>query len=252
MIREYFLLCPQSSEIPNHFSKFCLWWTEEDYKAVPTCKKILYFIFRLHEILSICCHLVYCARHPQSKPVAIMVQDIGHCLTELAACSSAFLFPYNRKRTSNLLKAVNDMNRDILRRQNKNSRKNRRYSNRLFQRLSLIGVVYLISGVMFSPLFFVEFAKTGLPYLRSDFYHLVPFSVLAHTINVFQICTDFWLVYLVLTLTAIYCELLLRIAFHFRVTAQELRQLRKGVNFDEEVEFSKLKKLINDVNLLHG
>lgn len=252
MIREYFFLCSQSSKFPNNCSKFCLWWTEDDYETVPTWKKLLYFIFRSHEIIFLCSHLLYCARHPQSKPVPIMLQHIGFCVTRSTVCIAAFSFPYNRQRTSNLLKAVNDMNRDILSRQNENSRKNLRYSNRLFQKLSIVGVVYLLWGVMFFPLFFVEFARTGLPYLRSDFYHLVPFSVLAYTINVYQICTDFWLIYLILTLTAMYFELLFRIAFHFRVTAQEMRQLRKGVDFNEEVEFSKLKKLINDSNSLYG
>lgn len=181
-----------------------------------------------------------------------MLQDIGVCLTGLTGCCGTFVFASNRKRISKMLNSVNDMNQDILERRGPNWLENRRQSNRLFLGITIFVVIYLLLSILQIPVFFVEFAKTGVPYLQNDLFQFKPFSIFAYAITLLQTLSMVLMIYTVNTMLPILLEVLLRIAFYFRVTAGELRLLRGGASFDEQVEFLKLKKLIKDVNLFHG
>lgn len=196
------------------------------------------------------CTLVSLRGQTKTKPIAILLQDVALCLAGLVACFGFVLFPYNRQRTSALLKAVNEMNGEILRR-HQNAISNLRFSNRLHQLFPIVCLILQVTGLLVCPKFCIEFVKTGVPYFTDGVLY-EPFSVWAYISQFLQVLTIARSCSLVTFYMLMYIEVLLRISFHFRVTAEEMRQLRNSLSlFDEEEELSRLKKLVQDANFLY-
>lgn len=195
--------------------------------------------------------LVYLGMHWETKPLSLLLNDIVINMTGLVGSTACFVFPYNRKRTSNLLRTVNEINRDILMRKH-NALQNQRTSNRLILGLSLWCTVFEILACTAAILTHtVEFALTGLPSFNSFFYQPLPYSLVALVDEISIVFVCVWALSLNTLYLSMYFEFILRISFYFRVTAEEMRQLRKGDNFDEDEELRKLKSLIKDLNLLY-
>lgn len=194
--------------------------------------------------------LVFLGMHRRSKPVPMLLQDVATCISALVGSSAAPIFQCYRERTSNLLRTINEINMDILKREH-NALENRRSSNRLFLAMKIMCTVIEVSGSMAFIMFAWEFVKSGLPQFNRFLYQPEPYSVIAYVDEILFLCSGFWMMSLCTFCTSMYMEFILRISFYLRVTGEEMRQLRKGVDFDEEKEQLKLKSLIKDLNLLH-
>lgn len=194
--------------------------------------------------------LLYLALHWDSKPFSQVSQDVAVCIAGLFTSSASFLFRYYRIRTSALLRTINEINRNIQKRDH-NDLENRRVSNRMFLGLSIYCIIFQILGTMACLMFGLEFAYTGLPQFNSFLYQPTPYSVMAFVDVIAFLCPCCWTMTLCTLYLTMYIEFNLKISFYFRVTAEEMRQLRRAVNFNEEEELNKLKSLIKDLNLFH-
>lgn len=195
------------------------------------------------------CTIANLAGQIESAPMKVLLQDVAYCLAGMAGVSCYFLSSYKRERTSILLKVVNDINRETLKR-NHNASNNLRFSNRLFLILPILTFMLEVTGLLVCPQFVIGFAKTGVPYFKDGFSYK-PFSIWAYTAQFMQLFVITRSISLGTGYFAIHIEILLRISFYFRVTAEEIRQLRRGSSFDEELELSRFKRLIKDANSLY-
>lgn len=226
--------------------KLGLWWTAEDSKKVPSWIKLLYILCATYKIVFLTNTVVYLGGHTASIPVKVLLNDTALCLSGLFGFCMYLLSSYKRQRTSILLKVINDINRDILER-NHNANHNLRLSNRLFLILAIFSVLLGVTGLLVCPQFVIAFAKTGVPYFRDGIAY-EPFSIWAYTSQFMQLFVITRTMSLCTGYFAIHMEILLRISFYFRVTAEEIKQLRRGSSFDEGEELMKLKRLIKDAN----
>lgn len=235
---------------PNYFSKYFLWWTDETDKKVPKWAKVLYGSLSLWMTTSMILQLTYLGLHRDIVPVPMLLQNVAILISRGVGCFGTMLYPYNRKRTSKLLKTINDINQDILKRSH-NALQNRQTSNRMFIALTIISI--FLEAMALSTLFMFgwEFTITGLPQFNSFFYQPEPYSVIACLEEVLLLLPCTWLLSVVTSYLCMYIDFILRISFYFRVTAEEMRQLRNGVGVDETNELQKLKSLIGDLNLFN-
>lgn len=224
-----------------------LWWTDEDYKRVKKWIKVVYILLTIRATSCMILSLWYLAMHSENKPIAIILQDVAICLAGLVASFGAIIFPLYRNRTSTLLRTINEINLDILPR----TQENRNNSNRLFLGLFILCGVGLVSGSMSFLIFGWQFAKSGLPNFNSFLYQPTPYSVMAFVDEILFLVIAIWISSLCTFYYTMYIEFILRISFYFRVTAGEMRQLRRGENFEEDKEMEKLKFLIKDLNLVY-
>lgn len=100
-------------------------------------------------------------------------------------------------------------------------------------------------------LFLCEFHNTGLPKVNSLVYPPTQFSGLSFFDEITYVGSGFWMMSMCSFFLCIYIEFILRISFHFRVLSEDMRQLRRGVDFDEDEELQKLKSFIKELNLLY-
>lgn len=188
--------------------------------------------------------------HSDIKPLPIVLQDVAVGLAATVGGFGTILFTFYRKRTTNLLTTVNEMNLNILQRSH-NAMENRCISNQLFTIMPILWVAFVFSAIIIFSLFGWEFTQSGQPNYNSFFFVPKPFSVIAYVDQMFFLCSGLWMMVSVSSYLSMHIEFILRISFHFRVLAEEMRQLRKEGNCDEEMELQKLKSLIKDLNLLH-
>lgn len=194
--------------------------------------------------------LVYLGMHLDSKPIQIILSDSVICLAGLVVNSWCYIFPYYRERSSKLLKAVNEINLDILKR-NQNFLSNRRASNRLFLILSLVYIVINVVVWIGLSTYAWQFTHTGLPPFNSFLYQPRPYSLTAFVDEILLLGGGFWVQSLTVPYLTTYFEFILRISFYFQVTAKEMRQLRTGCDIVEDEEQRKLESLIKDLTLLY-
>lgn len=199
--------------------------------------------------------LLFLALHPDSKPAAAVLQDVAVCLAAIVGSSGTIIFPFFRKRSSALLATINRINLGVLNRTH-NALENRRTSNRLFIAIPILCAVLEAASFTIFLLFAWEFAYSGLPQYNSFLHQPKPFSVVAFVDEILFLITGFWMMSSVTFFLCMYFEFVLRISFYFRVTAEEMRQLRRRVRVDsngegENEELQKLKLLVKDLNLLY-
>lgn len=180
----------------------------------------------------------------------MVLGDVAICLAGIVGSFAAFIFPFYRKRTTKLLRTINEINRDVLKR-NHNALENRRASNRLFKIISILFGVLQGSGTMTVVLFAWEFANTGLPQFNSFLYQPTPYSVVAFVDEILFLIPALWMESFITLYFSMYIEFILRISFHFRVLAEDMRNLRRGVESAEDKELQKLKALIKDLNFYY-
>lgn len=194
--------------------------------------------------------LWFIGMHWESKPIEKTLEDAAIALAAIVGSCGTIIFPYNRKRTSHLLRTINEVNVDILQRGH-NALNNRRTSNRLFMAITILSAALQVSGIMSYNLFAWEFANSWVPKFNSFLFQPEPYSIMAFVDETLFLMTGFWMMSLPNSYSSMYIDFILRISFHFHVTAEEMRQLRRGLDFDEENEHHKLKSLIKDSNLLY-
>lgn len=118
-----------------------------------------------------------------------------------------------------------------------NAQQNRRTSNRLFLALFLMCSISELLTMISFLLFLCEFHNTGLPKVNSLVYPPTPFSGRSFFDEITYVG---WMMSMCSFFLCIYIEFILRISFHFRVLSEDMRQLRRGVDFDEDEELQKL------------
>lgn len=197
--------------------------------------------------------LLYLALYMDSRPLPMVLQDVALIIAGFVGCAGSVIFPITRKRTSALLRTVNEMNLDILNRTH-NALENCRVSNRLFIAISTLCTLLEAAGTMAYIMFALEFVNSGLPQFNSFFHQPAPYSFMAFFDFILFWIPGIWIIYLNTYYLCMYIEFIVRISFHFHVLAGEMRQLRKGegaLKIDEEEELQKFKSLIKDSNLLY-
>lgn len=230
--------------------KFCLWWTSEDYATAPKWAKRINWFFSFYNFFMLSFHLMHCLTNRAEKSILNNLQNVIFCVAGIVGCYAMLLFVLHRRRSTNLLKLINEMNKNVLRRSH-NLIENRRYSNRIFTRLPFMCVFGGIFTVLFCLILSLEFERTGQVLFQNFFYQPRPHSIMARVTHYTQILAICFISSAITTYFTMVIEMLLRVSFHFRVTAEEMRQLRKGEEFDESAEMDKLKSLIKDMNFLH-
>lgn len=230
------------------YSTSHFWWTEEDYKKVQKWTKVVYMLLSVRIVQCMGLSLLYLALHWDSEPLPTVLQNSAMCLAGLVGSGATYIFPIYRKRTSALLATINENNRKILK---QNSLETRRASNRLFIMLFILSIILEVSVLINFVLFAWEFAKSGIPKFNSFLHIPEAYSVMAYVDQMSFLCTGFWMMSLCTFYLLMYIEFILRISFHFRVLAQDMRQLRSAVDANEEEQLHKLKVLIKDLNVLY-
>lgn len=194
--------------------------------------------------------LVYMLLHWDSKPIHLALQDVAICLAGIVGSCASLLFAYYRKRTSKLMIIINEISVAFLKR-NDNVLENRRASNKVFISMCVFcGVLQMMASMTF-VMFAWEFAKSGLPNFNSFFYQPTPYSFMAYFDGILFLVPGVWVTHVVTFYSSMYIEFILRISLHFRVLADDMRKLRRGVDTDEEEELQKLKSLIKDLNFYY-
>lgn len=209
----------------------------------------MYIILTIRLVAGMVLSLFYLSMHwADSKPVSMMLEDAALSMAGFVGGVAAIIFPFYRNRTSVLLTTINEINLNILKR---DQQENRRPSNRLFLVLFLLCTLFEVFGMMAYVIFIWDFAKSGLPRFNNLLYQPHPYSVMACLDEMSFWIVGVWVTHLANFYPCMYIDFILRISFHFRVTANEIRQLRSGVKVDEDVELEKLKSLIKDLSLLY-
>lgn len=210
----------------------------------------MYWLLNIRLLTCMILALVFLIMHWDSKPIPMLLQDGAICAAEIVGCYGSFVFVYFRKRTSKLLRTINGTNRTLLQRTH-NALEKRQSSNRLFIAMTILCTIIQVSGTMTFVVFAWEFARSGLPQFNSFLYQPTPYSVMSYVDATTFLCSGVWMMTLYSFYLSMKIELILRISFHFRILAEDMRQLRRGVNFEEEVELQKLKSFLKELNLLH-
>lgn len=217
---------------------------------MPKWTKVIYMVLSVRIVTCMGLSLLYLALNWNSGPAPMILQDAAMCMAGLVGSGATFIFPIYRKRASALLKTINDINLSVLK-QSYNALENRRNSNRLFLTMSILSIVFEVSVFMNFVLFAWEFAHSGTPKFNSFLHLPKPYSVVAYVDELSFLFTGFWMMSFCTFYLLMYIEFILRISFHFRVSAEEMRQLRSGNEINEKGELQKLKSLIKDLNLLY-
>lgn len=225
-------------------------WTDEDYKKAPKWAKVFYIFLSVRTTIFLMLALCYIGLHWGDKSVPMALQDAATCVMGFVGSLVAYIFPYYRGRISRLIRTINEINLNTLKR-NHNAQENRRTSNRLFVRLAVVCAVFQSMGIMAYVMFAVAFIKTGKPTFNTVLYQPAPGSVMEIVEQIQFLVRGVWMMSLTTCYFSLYIEFILRISFNFRVLAEEMRQLRRGVDFNEEEKLQKLKSLIKDLNLLY-
>lgn len=194
--------------------------------------------------------IVYVALHSDSKPIPMVLLHVAICLAGIVGSCGSFIFAHFRKRTSVLLRTINEINVVFLNRKD-NALENRRASNRIFMDIFILCSVFQLSAIMTYALFTWEFVKSGVPNFNSFFYQPTPYSCMAFLDEILFMVAGAWTISLVSFYLSMYIEFILRISLHIRVLAGDMRQLRKEVDFNEEEELKKLKFLVKNLNFYY-
>lgn len=221
--------------------------TAERYDEATVLDKFIMLSYPIIHVGIFISFLTYAITHKADFPLPVIMQLLAYCLTSSTYSAGFYSFHMTRGLSGKIVKIVNDKNTAILNRPN--AEKYQTISNRIYFVVAWLAIIWTVSGISSSLPIVIGMLTTG------EIFYKTPFPIkeqgwqaftqnTIHSVVVAQLAqfyTFFW---------CIFIEIYLRIAWFFRVLADDLRGLRKSANtrevVDEVAEEAKFKLLINE------
>lgn len=194
------------------------------------------------------CSFIYYICNIKDQEVLSVYKSVAIVFSAFNAGIVVNIFFYKRKNISMLLIGLNEHSQRILK--HDDFVKIQKESDGIFFGLSIFFIFGLVTGILFVPMFVLEFLQTGDVYFKNIFYELTPYSWGAWITCITQTQSMLWITIGCTVIIFIIAEFVLRIVFFFRIIAKDILNLRLGDIQNEEAEFQKLKLLWEDYSFL--
>lgn len=227
----------------------CLFWTTERYLTIHWWKKALQAILLIHHFVAFGGGLLYSILITIDESLTKAMYDFAFCAIATAAIFCAVCVQFASPCFTEVIKIITKKNREVLDR-DYNKEYNRNFSNKiyLFSNCFLWGcnVCVFIACCPYGYIYF----QTGNVYFQNYFFQLEPFSVASLVSQIAQITNMIWMALMVSVVNNMYTELMLRIVFILKATANEMRHLWSEEEPNVDRECRKFGYLVRDFNLM--
>lgn len=227
--------------------KLRLWFTDENYKKASVLDKWSNYFMTFLLVVCVVNAVIYQLIKFSKNPLETTVLKILHLIVIGMAFNLQYLGSKYRKEYSDLIRFVNSLSLSVLKRHPKL----RPLRNKVY--LLTLGVAILILfGILVAPLSYVIYTiKTG----QLFFGFLWPFKLHLHSASVYILCAVqigliYWIAIKTFFFLTIVLEPVLILAIAYKMIALELCSLRTGEDFNEDLEFVRLKSLMEECSVL--
>lgn len=218
-----------------------LWFTDVDYKrasyidkSFDKCMMVLWLVFIVNAAMY---QLVHISQHA----IEIMVLKISHLTMFCVGFNAMYLSSKYRQEYSDIILFVNSLSLSMVKR-NPSLRplRNKAYL------ITLLVATMITLGVLVGPMSYaIDTFTTG----RLFFGILWPFELRPYSASVYvhcavQIFLFYWMFIKALLFFAIVLEPIIILAMAYKRVALDLRCLRVGKDFREDLEYGRLKSLM--------
>lgn len=179
--------------------------------------------------------------------LANFINNVSYAFLAFFGTLSACSIHIYQKDMINLVKEINDKNKAMLQ---KATNEIRLQSNSIYKRLFWVWILAIVLTLLFTQVFIFEFIETGEAHYRNYFYHFTPFSLGAFFEYILNAIIIAWMGFLASGWLVMVCEILLRVTLFFKITVNEINQLRNEDKFDETDEVKVLRQLFSNYSLL--
>lgn len=168
------------------------------------------------------------------------MQDVAFTLSGIARAPIMLVYQLKRKNATELLHLINGKNKKMLQR-SYNFTANRKRSNLLFILLLYVFIAATVLAIVVPGTFLIWFIYTGEMYFKNDIFTPKPFALIGFIGSFTELLAVMWLGFACNWSLIFVGEVILRVSLLFSVTTENIRQLRKGQNFNEHDELRKFK-----------
>lgn len=184
--------------------------------------------------------------HQEEFPLPVLLQLTAYFLTSCTYSYGIFTFHRTRSDTNTLIQMVNQKNHALL--QRPGNLIHRSKSNRIYRMVAIFALVWTLFGISSSLPVVIEIFTSGEIFFKTPFtIDDTPHGVQAIVQNTLQALVISQLAAFFSLFWCIFLEIYLRLAWFFRVLADDLRELGGG---DPQREEAKLKDLLKEYQQL--
>ena len=216
--------------------------TPERYKGASLLDKVIMMGFPLLHVVLFSSFFLYGLLRKEEFPLPVLLQLTAYFLTSCTYSYGIFSFHFSRPDTNRLIHMVNQKNHALLQRPGNHI--HRSMSNRIFRMVAIFASVWTLFGISSCLPVVIEMFTSGEIFFQTPFpVDETPHGIQAIVQNTLQALAIYHLAAFFSLFWCIFLEIYLRLAWFFRVLADDLRGLG-GEDLQGEEE--RLKALLKE------